>query len=108
MVAEQGDPIVELHRGLSRSLNLLVLEDVIEDVELIALALAAADLDCQLEPIDSLSRFEEVLQCRTYDAVLSDYRLPEFNGLQAFERLRRLQLDMPFILVTGSLGKRPP
>jgi diguanylate cyclase (GGDEF)-like protein len=105
MVAEQGDPIVELHRGLSRSLNLLVLEDVIEDVELIALALAAADLDCQLEPIDSLSRFEEVLQCRTYDAVLSDYRLPEFNGLQAFERLRRLQLDMPFILVTGSLGE---
>lgn len=105
MVAEQGDQIVELHHGLSRSLNLLILEDVVEDVELIALALEAANLHCQLDSVDSLSRFEAALQGHPYDAVLSDYRLPEFNGLQAFECLRHLQLDIPFILVTGSLGE---
>ena len=40
-----------------------------------------------------------------WDAVLSDYQLPGFTGLQALQLLRDSGLALPFILVSGLIGE---
>ena len=49
--------------------------------------------------------FQKLLRNKIYDIVLSDYRLPHFNGLQAFDLLKQSTQNIPFILITGSLGE---
>lgn len=36
-----------------------------------------------------------------YDLILIDYRLPDLDGLQLIARIQTLQLDLPFIVLTG-------
>src|SRR5438105_3845804 len=40
-----------------------------------------------------------------WDAVLSDFRLPGFSGVQALEIFRESGLDIPFIFVSGTIGE---
>src|ERR1022692_172727 len=39
------------------------------------------------------------------DLIISDYTIPQFGGLRAMELLRERGLDIPFILVSGSVGE---
>src|SRR5207247_3269594 len=39
------------------------------------------------------------------DVILSDYSMPQFTGLRAAELLRESGLDIPFILVSGTVGE---
>jgi signal transduction histidine kinase len=86
-------------------LHLLIVEDVMADVELMALTLEAADIPFTYDIADTAITCQQQLQSQLYDAVLSDYRLPDLNGLQAFKLLQQSGQDIPFILVTGSLGE---
>ena len=45
------------------------------------------------------------LEKRTWDIVISDYSLPQFDGQAALELLKERQQDIPFIVVTGKLGE---
>ena len=40
-----------------------------------------------------------------YDVILADYKLPNWNGMESVEILRREKLDIPVMVVTGSLGE---
>src|SRR5262249_51789284 len=42
---------------------------------------------------------------RSPDLILADYSLPRFNALRALELLRERGLDVPFIVVTGTIGE---
>ena len=39
------------------------------------------------------------------DVVLADYSLPQFDGLRALQRLQESGLDIPLIIVSGSIGE---
>lgn len=39
------------------------------------------------------------------DLILSDYSMPQFSGLRALELVKQQELDIPFILVSGTLGE---
>jgi diguanylate cyclase (GGDEF)-like protein len=88
-----------------RSLRILIVEDVLEDAELTLLTLEAANLSFTHDIAATASECQRYLQEKNYDIVLSDYRLPSFNGLQAFNYLKQSGQDIPFILITGSLGE---
>lgn len=93
-------------QGLSSSpLNLLIVEDVSEDIELILLTLDSADIPFTYDTTSSAEQCKHLLRTRNYDVVLSDYRLPDLNGLQVLELLKDLGQEIPFILITGSLGE---
>ena len=88
-----------------RSLHILIIEDVDADVEMTILALESAGLDFTYDITATAIGCQKHLQDDIYDVVLSDYRLPSFNGLQAFNFLKQSGQDIPFILITGSLGE---
>ncbi|MEA5477002.1 EAL domain-containing protein [Pseudanabaena galeata UHCC 0370] len=88
-----------------RSLRILIIEDVEADVELTLLALESSGLTFIHDITATAIECQNFLQTKIYDVVLSDYRLPSFNGLQAFSFLKQSGQDIPFILITGSLGE---
>ena len=87
------------------TLRLLIVEDMAEDMELIVLALEAGGVNFNSDTAQTATECKELLQNCKYDAVLSDYRLPGFNGLEVLKLMQELGQDIPFILVTGSLGE---
>ena len=93
------------NNDIKTPIHLLLLEDVPEDVELILISLTNADLDFTYDIAETATIYIEKLQQNSYDAVLADYRLPGFNGLEALNLLQQSKQKIPFILVTGSLGE---
>ncbi|MEG5212326.1 EAL domain-containing protein [Microcoleus sp. ARI1-A1] len=87
------------------TLKLLIVEDMAEDMELIAIALEAGGVNFKCDRAETATECREMLENCKYDAVLSDYRLPGFNGLEVLKLMQELGQDIPFILVTGSLGE---
>ncbi|MEO1094322.1 MAG: EAL domain-containing protein [Cyanobacteria bacterium J06638_28] len=86
-------------------LQLLIVEDVEPDIELIVLALEAANLTFEYEVADTLEQCRQLLMTQHYSVVLADYRLPSLQAPQVYQLVSELQPHTPFILVTGSLGE---
>lgn len=87
------------------SLRILLLEDSPADAELELAALAAAGLDCNADLAQGREDFERLFRAGSYDAVLADYSLPDYTGLNALARVRAAEPLLPFILVSGALGE---
>ncbi|MGG6297362.1 GAF domain-containing protein [Leptolyngbya sp. AN02str] len=84
-------------------LRLLFVEDSLLDVELMSMALEAAQIDFEFDVVDRIEVCREYLASRSYDAVLSDYRLQGFTAYQTLKLLREARQEIPLILVTGNL-----
>ena len=86
------------------ALRILHLEDDPADAQLIAEQLLRSNLDAVITVAQGRKPFEAALASKEFDLVLSDYRVPGFNGIEALELLRAAGRKIPFILVTGALG----
>lgn len=86
-------------------LRLLMIEDSLEDAELILLHLRSNDMACTCVRVDSMESFLTQMKAASWDLVLSDYSLPGTDGLSVLTRLRELEPDLPFILMSGVLDE---
>ena len=86
-------------------LRVLVVEDSPEDAEIILDHLARGGLAVQARRIDSPEAMSAALVETSWDLVLSDFSLPRFNGIRALELLQAAGIDIPFILVSGTIGE---
>ncbi|MFM8766229.1 MAG: response regulator [Rubrivivax sp.] len=106
----QADGQAPSDAGLERNpparspLRLLHLEDSEDDHALTVLQLQRGGLKAHWRRVESLQEFERAL-AQEWDAVISDYGLPGFTGLDALARLRATGLVLPFILVSGEIGE---
>ncbi len=85
-------------------LQVLIVEDNPADAELLLRELRRAGLEFQWERVDTEAAYRERLHAGL-DLILSDYKLPQFDGLRALELLKERKLDVPFIIVSGSIGE---
>ena len=86
------------------ALRILMFEDNPEDVELSLRALKRGGFEVSADVVTTVEDLEQRLRANTYDILLADYRVPRATGLDAFAAVRALEVDIPFVLVTGSLG----
>ncbi len=86
-------------------LRVLFVEDRAADVELSLIELRKAGFDVTADTVESREAFATKLRTGKYDVVLSDYRLPGWTGMDAFDEMFQPGRRIPFILVTGSLGE---
>jgi PAS domain S-box-containing protein len=89
---------------MSRQLNVLILEDRPDDAELLVLALEQTGIACHWERVETERDYLTRLN-RPPDIILADYSLPQFTARQALRHLQRRDLDIPFIVVTGTVGE---
>jgi len=86
-------------------LRVLIVEHSQDDVELILFELKDSGLRVNHTLVEHEKAFREALAEGNFDAVLSDYRLPGWTGLEALKILRGTGKDIPFLLITGTLGE---
>lgn len=87
---------------MKKELDILILEDVAQDAESIERELRDSDIPYRARRVETRTDFIQALERSRPDVILSDFTLPEFDALEAINTLRQLQLDVPFILVTGT------
>lgn len=90
---------------MNPSIRLLHLEDNPLDAELIRLRLEAAGLSCDIRWVTGKEAFEAALVQETFDLVLSDYKLPGYDGLSALKYVREKQPELPVIMMSGELSE---
>ena len=88
----------------SRVLRLLHVEDSELDHQLILAQLSRAGLKVDMERLDALPAVLAAMD-RPWDAIISDYNLPGFTGLEVLEALKERRNLTPFILVSGEIGE---
>ena len=89
---------------MTDQLRLLIVEDDENDAELVRLELERGGFDLDWERVDSEPALSRALQ-RQWDIIISDFAMPGFSGLRAFEIYKRQAADAPFIFVSGALGE---
>lgn len=86
-------------------LRVLLVEDREEDAELLLRRLASAGFAPEAERVESAGAMEAALRRESWDIALLDYRLPGFSGLGALALVRDLGLDLPCIIVSGTIDE---
>jgi PAS domain S-box-containing protein len=82
--------------------RILFLEDREADAELSLLELEREGFRAEWKRVETEAAFREEMG-QGYDVILADYSLPQFNALRALDMLRESEIDVPFIIVSGSL-----
>ena len=87
-----------------KDLRILHLEDVPEDAELVERQLRDARFPFLVQHAANRAEFVRALEEFHPDVILADYSLPDFDGLAAIQLARKMDPDLPIIVVTGVLG----
>ncbi|MCX7004471.1 MAG: PAS domain S-box protein, partial [bacterium] len=85
-------------------MQILYLEDDARDVELVRDTLQQSSLAFELRIATNRADYEAALAQTRFGLILSDYRLPDYDGMAALAMARTHQRDVPFILISGTLG----
>src|SRR5687768_5501300 len=86
-------------------LKILMLEDLQDDVGLIERTLRKEGMSFSSKRVDSQEEFSSCLEHFQPDVILSDHALPQFNSLEALKICRKQAVNVPFILVTGTVSE---
>lgn len=91
--------------GMKLPLRILHLEDNSADAELIQHTLTIGGILGVITRAQTQAEFRAALRDSKPELVLADYALPGFDGLLALEIVREFSADIPFILVSGTVGE---
>ena len=86
-------------------LRVLHVEDSEDDSALIMRELRKGGFEASWERVDTQAAFKNALRTKDWDVIISDYALPRYNGLTALADTREVGKDIPFILVSGTIGE---
>lgn len=84
-------------------LRLLIVDDSPDDSELAVSALRRAGYILKNQRVQDLASMQTALDKGSWDVVLSEYTLPHFGAQLALDLVKRAHLDIPFIVVTGTI-----
>lgn len=90
---------------LSKKHRILFAEDVSTDREMVERLLRQNGIDFVSECVDTEPEFREQLNGFNPTLILSDYRMPTFDGMKALQIARQEKPDVPFIILTGSMNE---
>ncbi len=89
---------------MSDSLSVLVVEDEAVDFDQVVRGLERSGIDVVCRRVDSEAEYLRQLQSHP-DIILSDYVLPSFSALHALRLLQESGLDIPLIVLTGTVSE---
>ena len=90
---------------MKKPLRLLILEDSENDALLLVREVERGGYDPQWERMDTAAQLADALTHKEWDIILCDYSMPQFDALKALEIVREKGLDIPLIIVSGTIGE---
>ncbi|MGQ3050169.1 MAG: hybrid sensor histidine kinase/response regulator [Roseateles sp.] len=88
-----------------RRIRVLAVEDSENDFRLAVRLLRRAGFEPDCQRVQDLQSLRQALIEGPWDAVISDFSMPGFSGLEALTEFRKAALDIPFIFVSGTIGE---
>ncbi len=82
--------------------RVLIVEDLEDDALLVVRAIQREGYDVVWKRVQTCRDLEAALGEQQWDLVIADYVQPEYCGLSAFLLVRSKDLNLPFVLVSGS------
>ena len=86
-------------------LRALIVEDSDDDAVLLVRELQRAGYSTTSTRVDSAPALQEALDQGPWDLVFADYTMPGFNAFAALEMVKKHLQDVPFIIVSGTIGE---
>lgn len=86
-------------------LRVLIVEDSEDDSLLFLRELRRGGYDPTHERVDTRDAMRAALDRQAWDAILCDYSMPHFSAPEALSLLQEAGLDLPFIIVSGTIGE---
>ena len=86
-------------------LRVLIVEDSPDDTTLLVRILRKGGFEPSFERVETEDSMRSALLEKPWDIILSDYRMPTFDGLRALAVLKESGLDIPLIIVSGTIGE---
>ncbi len=90
---------------MAKNLVVLFVEDLITDYELAIYEINKVIPGIIAKRVDTQPEFEKAIREFKPEIIISDYIMPEFNGMSALELKKELAPDIPFIMLTGSTNE---
>jgi len=90
---------------MSHILRTLIVEDSEDDAFIIVRELRRNGYTLTFERVDTPDSMDAALQRQAWDLVIADYNMPHFSAPDALKLLQEKNLDLPFIIVSGSIGE---
>ncbi|MGY5870921.1 MAG: response regulator [Candidatus Thorarchaeota archaeon] len=89
---------------MTKSVRILLIEDSEDDAILLQRQLTKSNLEIEMKRICTCDEMIQALNENTWDAIICDYLMPEFSVTDAMEVLRTKGVDLPFIIVSGTIS----
>src|SRR5262245_60773392 len=90
---------------MASPLRVLILEDQADDVQLMLRELRREGFTPVWKCVQTETDFVACLQTTSFDVILADYSLPQFDAVRALDLAREGAVDVPFIIVSGSISE---
>ena len=86
-------------------IRVLIVEDSEPDARLLVRELRHAEYEPAWKRVETPEAMREALERQSWDIILSDYKMPHFSGPAALRLLQEMGIDLPFIMVSGTIGE---
>jgi len=90
---------------MNRALRVLHVEDSHQDATLLGLYLSRAGYDPISDRVETCETMRAALESHEWDVILCDYSMPHFNALDALTIVREMKVDIPFLIISGTVGE---
>lgn len=91
--------------NIGKELNILIIEDSEEEVILLLNELKKSGFNVKWKRVENSKETKKAISEENWDIVLSDYKMPQFNAFEALKIIKNIDQDIPFIVVSGSIGE---
>ena len=89
----------------SKFLRILIIEDSDNDAQLLLRDIKRLGYEVEYERVETPEEVRSALTNKTWDIVICDYSLPRLDAPTALSILKASNLDLPFIIVSGTIGE---
>jgi diguanylate cyclase (GGDEF)-like protein len=88
-----------------KPLRALIVEDSEDDTTLLLRELRRGGYEPEYARVETAEAMSAELSTHTWDIIFSDFSMPHFNAFDALALLCSTELDLPFIVVSGTIGE---
>ncbi|MEI7728556.1 MAG: SpoIIE family protein phosphatase [Verrucomicrobiota bacterium] len=90
---------------MKRPLRVLIIEDSEFDARVVVNVLRGGEFDPVWKRVETAEAMRAALAEQPWDVILADYNLPEFSAPAALKLAQELEVDKPFIIISGGIGE---
>jgi PAS domain S-box-containing protein/putative nucleotidyltransferase with HDIG domain len=89
---------------MDKPIRVLIVDDSEDDGLLLVRNLKSGGFNPSYEQVDTAEAMSKALDDQTWDVILCDNSMPTFNASSALELYKEKSLDLPFIIVSGTIA----